>query len=132
LPERGAKPAKGKPGNFEQVPEYRLEMLVSRSRLSEVLEAIRTVHSYEVPAIDILPSKRQPAGVGVGRVGELAEPMPLAKFVDVVKRACGVRDVLLAGGAGKGQRKVDTVAFCRGCRSNCPPAMPTRLSICDW
>lgn len=110
----GSKPAKGKAGRFEQIREYRLEMVAPRAQLAEVIQAIHTAHSYQTPAIDVYPAQRQPAGVGMGRIGELARPMPLAAFVATVKRACGVRDVLLAGGREKGGKKIDTVACCAG------------------
>ena len=55
MPEAGAHPAIGKVGEFESVPEERIEMVCEREKLSEVIEAIKKVHPYEEVALDIYP-----------------------------------------------------------------------------
>lgn len=51
----GARPAIGEVGMLEDVVEERIETVCAEDRLSEVLAAIRRVHPYEEPAIDIYP-----------------------------------------------------------------------------
>lgn len=51
----GAKPAIGEVGRLEDVVEERIEMVCSEQRLKDVLAAIRRVHPYEEPAIDVYP-----------------------------------------------------------------------------
>jgi hypothetical protein len=51
----GAKPAIGEVGQLEDVVEERIETVCSEQRLKDVLAAIRRVHPYEEPAIDVYP-----------------------------------------------------------------------------
>lgn len=54
-PEHGAHPAIGSVGNPELVEEERIEFVVSRADLPNILAVIRRVHPYEEPATDIYP-----------------------------------------------------------------------------
>ncbi len=51
----GSKPFIGKPGNIEQADEERIEVICSADILEKVLKAVRAVHPYEEPAIDVYP-----------------------------------------------------------------------------
>lgn len=106
-----ATPAVGRPGRRERVPEVRWEAICPRRALPDVLAAIVSAHSYEEPAISVYPLAELPGDVGLGRVGPLAEPAPLAKVLERVRRACGVRHVQLAGPT---RRAVRTLAVTCG------------------
>lgn len=54
-PEEGAHPAIGEVGKFEVVDEERIEVICSREKLKDVLEAIRDAHPYEETATDVYP-----------------------------------------------------------------------------
>jgi hypothetical protein len=54
-PEAGANPAIGAVGRLEAVEEERIEVMCEDAKLKEVLAAIRHVHPYEEPAIDVYP-----------------------------------------------------------------------------
>jgi len=54
-PLAGARPAIGEVGQLEDVAEERIETVCSEVRMKDVLAAIRRVHPYEEPAIDIYP-----------------------------------------------------------------------------
>jgi hypothetical protein len=54
-PLAGALPAIGEVGQLEDVAEERIETVCSEARVKDVLAAIRRVHPYEEPAIDIYP-----------------------------------------------------------------------------
>ena len=54
-PAVGARPTVGSLGQAEEVPEETIEMLCHRDLVSAVIAALRAVHPYEEPAIDILP-----------------------------------------------------------------------------
>jgi hypothetical protein len=54
-PLAGARPAIGEVGQLEDVAEERIETICSDERLTTVLAAIRRVHPYEEPAIDLYP-----------------------------------------------------------------------------
>jgi hypothetical protein len=55
LPLAGASPAIGAVGRLEAVEEERIETVCAEDRLRDVLQAIRRVHPYEEPAVDVYP-----------------------------------------------------------------------------
>jgi len=55
LPGDGAHPAIGEVGKLEEVEEERIEVVCDDALVTNVVAAIRRVHSYEEPAIDIYP-----------------------------------------------------------------------------
>ena len=109
--EPGSRPAVGRPGRREEVQEWRVEMVCPRDRLGEVLSAVRAAHSYETPAIDVVPLAAAPGPLGMGRIGRLKRPMEVSRFVGQVKRALGVRRILRAG---RDSGKVGLVACAAG------------------
>ena len=54
-PLEGTKPFIGEKGKVEVVEEERIETICPENKVKEVLEAIKKVHPYEEPAIDIYP-----------------------------------------------------------------------------
>ncbi|MEJ7742048.1 MAG: Nif3-like dinuclear metal center hexameric protein [Nocardioidaceae bacterium] len=114
-PSEQAHPTVGSPGQVETVSETRVEMVLPRARREAVLAALRTSHPYEEPAFDLLELAAWDTDRGSGRVGELAQPMPLRDFAHQVAEALPatpagakvsgdldrlVRRVAVAGGAG--------------------------------
>lgn len=55
MPKKGAHPFLGKEGILETVVEERIETICLRSKLKEVIEAIKKAHPYEETVIDIIP-----------------------------------------------------------------------------
>lgn len=51
----GAAPFIGEQDRLEQLPEWRVEMLVPEAALGDVMQALRTAHPYEEPAYAVLP-----------------------------------------------------------------------------
>jgi dinuclear metal center YbgI/SA1388 family protein len=111
----GANPAIGSIGRIEEVAESMLQMIAPRRRRAEVIAALRSAHPYEEPAFDVIALADVPSGRGGGRVGDLAEPITLAQFADLVAatlpttahgvRVAGnprsvIRRVAICGGAG--------------------------------
>lgn len=127
-PLTGADPAIGRVGEVEVVAEVRLETVYPRAERAAVVDALRAAHPYEEPAFDLLELADVPGGAvtggavtsgaptpvrGHGRVGELAEPVTLRAFADLVARtlpetAHGVRV------AGDPERRVHRVAVLAG------------------
>lgn len=112
-PGAGTSPVIGSVGQVEQVPETRLEMVLPRARRSQVVAALYAAHPYEEPAYDLYEIVAPPGPRGLGRVGTLEQPMPLAAFARRVARqlpptASGVRF------AGDPDSVVRTVAVCGG------------------
>ncbi len=52
-PLEGAKPAQGEVGKLERVGEARIEVTVAGDLLEKVISAVKQVHPYEEPVIDI-------------------------------------------------------------------------------
>ena len=50
----GAQPFVGAVGVQESVAEYRVEMVLVRSVLTEVVAALKAAHPYETPAFDVM------------------------------------------------------------------------------
>jgi dinuclear metal center YbgI/SA1388 family protein len=79
-------PAIGQKGRREEAAEWRLEVILPADRLSAVVQALRTAHSYEEPAFDVYPLVSPSPlggdgwGEGAGRIGELSETLSLKEF----------------------------------------------------
>lgn len=54
-PLEGAHPAIGEIGHVAEVPEERIETEVAASKIKIVLEAVKNVHPYEAPSIQVTP-----------------------------------------------------------------------------
>jgi len=59
-PLKGSNPTIGKQGKIEEVPEERIEVVVTSHQLKGVVEAVKKVHPYEEPAIHVLPMILEP------------------------------------------------------------------------
>lgn len=107
------RPAIGRAGEHTSAPEVKLEMVLPTAAASGVLDAVRAAHPYEEPALHLLTHHRQDAQWGIGRVGELPEPLTLRdlaqRLADRLPRtAQGVRV------SGPAEASVRTVALCSG------------------
>ncbi|MCV7018869.1 Nif3-like dinuclear metal center hexameric protein [Mycolicibacterium aichiense] len=113
LPLDGAAPAIGTIGSLERVDEDRVEVVAPARLRSRVLAAVRASHPYEEPAFDVLPLAALPGGVGIGRIGTLAEPL---RFADFVARVGAVLPQTTWGvrAAGDPDVQVSRVAVCGG------------------
>lgn len=115
----GTHPKIGHPGEHEATEEIRLELVAPRSCVDDVCAAIRAAHSYETPAIDVYPLEDYPDGCGLGRVGKLARPASAATLIARIKRAAGLKRVLVARPPKRGRSagaaaRVTTAACCAG------------------
>ena len=54
-PLAGSHPFLGSEDQLETVEEWRLEMAVDEEHAAKVVEALRRVHPYEVPAYHLIP-----------------------------------------------------------------------------
>lgn len=55
LPEKGAKPTIGTLGKIEAVTEERIEVTCYQKDVDKIIAAVKKVHPYEEPAIDVYP-----------------------------------------------------------------------------
>jgi len=84
LPREGAQPTVGRVGEDNSAGELRLEVVFPRAARRAVLDAYVAAHSYEEPAYDVYPIEDEIAGLGLGRIGFLAQPLPLSDVAAAV------------------------------------------------
>lgn len=117
LGEPNSHPAVGHAGNYEHVPEVRMEIEVPADRSADAVAALRKAHPYETPAFDLCTLAEIDERVGIGRIGQLAEPATLDAVVARIKRALNVEAVWLASGPVAGGDEPIRVAAC--CAGSC-------------
>ena len=111
LPLEGAAPTLGRVGRREEVEELRVEAVVPLAIAGRTVAAVRRAHSYEEPAIDVVPLEGRATHVGIGLVGALPRPVQAQRLVARIKKALAVRHVRVAGDL---RRRVERVALCAG------------------
>jgi dinuclear metal center YbgI/SA1388 family protein len=111
LPLEGARPAVGRRGKLEKVPEVRFETIVPAEKLDDCIAAMKKAHPYEMPAFDCLKLYNPQTKFGLGRIGRLARPSRIDRIVKRIKRFTGTRAV---GIIGDQRRLVKTAAVCAG------------------
>ncbi|MHC4741015.1 MAG: Nif3-like dinuclear metal center hexameric protein [Planctomycetota bacterium] len=111
LPLKGARPAIGKKGTFEKVPEIRFESIVPGDKVDAVIAAMRKAHPYEMPAFDVFQQCNPGDKPGLGRIGKLARPMRMAALIKRIKTVTGAKAV---GIVGPQKRLVKKAAVCAG------------------
>ncbi|MGP6172735.1 Nif3-like dinuclear metal center hexameric protein [Corynebacterium sp. A21] len=112
----GANPTEGQVGTRYRAAETRVEFIASRRSRPALIEAIRTAHPYEEPAFDILAmadDSDPDTATGLGRIGELPEPMKLRDFVQQVADALPVTEWGVRA-AGDPEQLVHKVAVSSG------------------
>ncbi|HEY5766045.1 MAG TPA: Nif3-like dinuclear metal center hexameric protein [Candidatus Deferrimicrobiaceae bacterium] len=109
LPEAGASPWTGTPGALERVEEIRLESVVAGPLVPAVLRAVRAVHPYEEPAIDVIPLRGGALGGGVGAIGERERKAPLDRVLGEIFRFVRPSWILVAGPARKSVGRIAVV-----------------------
>ena len=109
----GANPTIGQVGAFRNVAETRIEMIAFRDLRSGILGAVRAVHPYEMPVVDIFELASIAVDRGSGRIGRLAQPVCLADFAQRVAAALPAHHSATRV-AGDPSRMIHTVALCGG------------------
>ena len=111
LPLKGAAPAIGKKGKLEKVDEARFETIVRPEKLNDCIAAMKKAHPYEMPAFDVIKLYNNQDKFGLGRIGDLNEPMQVSRIIERIKKRTGARAV---GIVGNGRRLAKTAAVCAG------------------
>lgn len=106
LPGEAAVPYSGKNQRVNEEPERRFETLVTKSRLSHVLEALLAAHPYEEVAYDVVTLENRDPRVGLGVRGRIPAPMSLRSFAVRVRKVLEVTRVRVVGTPEKAVRNV--------------------------
>ncbi|MHB0937665.1 MAG: Nif3-like dinuclear metal center hexameric protein [Armatimonadota bacterium] len=114
-PLEGTSPFIGRQGELERVREIRLETVVPRAQLVQVLGAMLAAHPYEEAAYDLIPLENAWPGAGLGRIGTLEAPMSVAAFLERVRTVLHADRLSTIGDT---DRPVRRVALCTGAGSD--------------
>lgn len=117
-PNGKAKPAIGKLEQATIVSETRIEVLFPERRQEQVLQAMFAAHPYEEPAFDLLSLDNSPITYGIGRVGNLSEPMAIEDFCQLVKAVFELDGLRLVQPAVGAKNMVQRIAICGGSGGN--------------
>jgi dinuclear metal center YbgI/SA1388 family protein len=104
-------PTIGKKGKVEFVEEIKLEVLVDKWKLNQVLYAMKKVHPYEEVAYDIYSLKNDNVNYGIGAIGELTETMYTNDFLNFVSSKLKTSALRYTNSKKK---KIKSVAVCGG------------------
>ncbi|WP_239253971.1 Nif3-like dinuclear metal center hexameric protein [Listeria ilorinensis] len=96
-PAENANPAIGKRGELTEVTEIKLEAVAPKSKMNEILKAVRNAHPYEEAAIDVYQLAHLHEQEGLGRIGQLQKEVPMDVFIDRVKSALAIENVRFIG-----------------------------------
>jgi dinuclear metal center YbgI/SA1388 family protein len=107
----GTNPVVGKAGQLEMTDEIRLETIVPKDRVGDVITALRSAHPYEEPAFDLTVLAAPPPGTGPGRIGNLPVSVPMTELIVRLKKELNLEALLIAGDPN---RSVQRVAMCAG------------------
>ena len=94
-PVEGADPTDGEIGQTYRAAEVRVEFVAPARLRRPLIDALRAAHPYEEPAFDILEmadATDTADALGLGRIGELPEPMTLREFTQQVADALPVTE----------------------------------------
>jgi putative NIF3 family GTP cyclohydrolase 1 type 2 len=100
----------GNVGELNQVAECRLEILASPAKLNNTIKAMLKAHPFEEVAYDVYEVLNPQAGVGLGRVGNLAKKKTLGSCIELWEGKLGCR-LRVAGDLDK---PIERVAVCGG------------------
>jgi dinuclear metal center YbgI/SA1388 family protein len=112
LPLAGADPYIGEEGKLEYAAEERLETVVPEKLKRQVIAAMLEAHPYEEVAYDEILLENKGKSYGLGRIGDLKEPLSFDAFLDLVKSVLSVPHVKAACAAPN--KQIKRVAVCGG------------------
>lgn len=104
-------PSIGTKGVSEFVEEVKLEVIVDRWKLNQVLNAMKKIHPYEEVAYDVFPLQNDNANYGIGAIGELSDSMDTNDFLGFVSSKLKTSNLRYTNSKKK---KIKTVAVCGG------------------
>jgi dinuclear metal center YbgI/SA1388 family protein len=119
----GGRPFIGRPGQYEEAGELRVETVLPAYLLSRAVDALIKAHPYEEPAWDAYALEGCPPGHSLGRVGDLEAPLALNAFA---ARAARLLECDGARVLGDGGTEVTRVAVCGGSGSGLTDAAAAR------
>lgn len=96
-PEEGSNPFLGKKDKMEKVEEIKIETIVERKDIPNLLNKVQQAHPYEEVVYDLFPLEIPLANVGLGRIGELSGTQSLVTFIQHLKNILQLKEVKYVG-----------------------------------
>jgi len=93
------------------VNEIRLEVLVNKWKLDNVIRAMKLALSYGEVSYDLYPLKNTDMNYGLGAIGVLSNPMNKKEFLNHVINCLRIKNFRYSNGTNK---KINVVAVCGG------------------
>ncbi|MDD4844328.1 MAG: Nif3-like dinuclear metal center hexameric protein [Anaerotignum sp.] len=112
VPLEGTSPYIGTEGLLEKTAEVRLETIAPVGKVGKIIEAVKAVHPYEEVAYDIYPVEQKGKKEGIGRIGDLKQPMIFSDFALLLKEKLGLNGILRLVGDSK--KEIQRVGLCTG------------------
>jgi dinuclear metal center YbgI/SA1388 family protein len=104
-------PLLGTSENFEQVEEIKLEVILDKWNLHNVISEMIHAHPYDEPAYDIYPLENDNVNYGYGAIGNLNKALSEKEFLQLVSKSLRADNLRFCSGTG---RKIKRVAVCGG------------------
>ncbi|EOI01738.1 YbgI/family dinuclear metal center protein [Enterococcus moraviensis ATCC BAA-383] len=111
-PEYGSNPTIGKIGSEETVQEAKIEVIFPETIQEQVIASMIINHPYEEPAYDVYTIENHVKEYGLGRIGELAEPVSLRKFTQLIKEKFNLDGLRIV--TDNEEQMIQRVAICGG------------------
>lgn len=111
LPLEGTHPYLGTEGTLEKADEIRIETILPETLTKKVVTAMLQAHPYEEVAYDIYPVEQTGKKEGIGRIGELPQPMEFTQFATMLKEKLHLDHIRVTG---DGKKQICKVALCTG------------------
>jgi len=111
LPGHNSNPFSGKKGELKREKEVRIETIVPKEILGDVINSMVKSHPYEEVAYDIYPLENTPGRIGFGTIGDLPRPMTLIDLVSSLKTILPTAHISVCGNR---QKRISRVAILCG------------------
>ncbi len=111
LPGDDTDPHIGKNGELEKVDEIKIETVVPENKVDNVIRGMLKVHPYEEVAYDVYKLPYQSEYNGLGRIGELENPISLKDYCKTIKNKLNIEKLKVRGNM---EDKIKKVAICTG------------------
>ncbi len=114
LPNKESTPYIGTQGSISEVEEIRIETIVNKENIENIITSIQKIHPYEIMPYDIYPIVTSLKS-GIGRIGKLKKEISLSTFVQQIKNTLNLRIVKISGNL---ETLIKSVALCSGSGSS--------------
>lgn len=114
IPLDNSNPYLGKVGSLEVAKERKVECVIDKDDLSDIMQQVRKVHPYEEIAFDLIEIENIKKQSGIGRYGTI-EKIVVGQYIEKIKKKLSLPYVKLIGDPNK---EIEKVSVCSGSGSS--------------